>query len=284
MSPLVVLSGGQDSTLCLYLAKQKHGSVFCLTFDYEQRHRKEIEAATTIALLANVEQHEVLALGPILWSCSPLVDPSQELETYTSFSEMDQIIGSRIEKTFVPGRNQLFLTIAANRAAYHNITDIYTGICSADNANYPDCTQAFLSYQRVTTNLAFGRQGKEKEIKLHAPLMNKTKKESVLLALSIPDCYAALGFSHTSYSGEYPPVTQDHSTVLRAQGFYEAGVPDPLIVRAYWEGLCSLPKTANYKRFQRVIEDLKDTNDSVLDKLAKLEQYAREFTSISRTD
>ena len=80
--------------------------------------------------------------------------------------------------------------------------------------------------------------------------MNFSKADTVRLAMQIPGCMDALAYSHTAYSGEYPPLTQDHATVLRAAGFAAAGVPDPLIVRAWREGLMPLPATMNYDQLR----------------------------------
>lgn len=243
-SALVVLSGGQDSTTVLYWAKSVFEVVHAVTFDYGQRHRREIEAATTIAKMAGVASHEIVELGPILKGRSPLTNPAEQLETYSSFEEMDRVIGDRVELTFVPMRNALFLTIAANRAACLDVRDLVTGVCQADNANYPDCRQVFIDAQAWTIGEALGINP---GFKIHTPLMNCSKADGIRLAQLLPGCMEALAYSHTAYSGEYPPVTQDHASVLRAHGFEEAGVPDPMIVRAWREGLLpSLPSTANY--------------------------------------
>ncbi len=275
---LVVLSGGQDSTTTLFIAKQKYDTVDALTLDYDQRHATEIDAAKTVALLADVRCHEVLHLGPILHGSSPLTNSEEDLETYDSYEEMERTIGSRVELTFVPARNLLFLTLAVNRAVVAGINDIYTGVCQADNSNYPDCRLAFIESLQSTARWALGQEkGGGNRIEIHTPLMYLTKAQSIELALTLPHCYTALGFSHTAYSGEYPPVTKDHATTLRAQGFVEAGVPDPLIVRAYWDGLCNLPATVNYERFEKDINHL--TNDSIIDRLNLLEEYCRIFKS-----
>ena len=76
--------------------------------------------------------------------------------------------------------------------------------------------------------------------------MNLKKSETVKLAMELPGCYEALAWSHTSYDGTFPPTDRNHSNVLRAQGFLEADRPDPLVVRAYHEGLMELPDTPNY--------------------------------------
>ena len=245
-----MLSGGQDSTTCLFWAKRQFLSVHAVTFDYGQRHRREIEAAQTVAALAGVVSHEIIVVGSVLAGTSPLTDQAAPLETYSSYEEMDQTIGDRIEKTFVPMRNALFLTIAANRAAVMGVPNIVTGVCQQDNANYPDCRASFISAMEDAINEALGSDA----IEIHAPLMDMTKAETVKLATQLPGCMEALAHSHTAYSGEYPPLTQDHASVLRARGFEEAGVPDPLIVRAWREGLMPLPGTANYAplRVERV--------------------------------
>lgn len=239
---LVVLSGGQDSTTCLFWAKQNFIEVHAVTFDYNQRHRREIDAAVKIAELAGVDSHEIVELGPILKGTSPLVSDSV-LEQYE-----DGNLPGGLEKTFVPMRNQLFLTIAANRAYVKGCQNLVTGVCQEDFGGYPDCRQTFIDSLEETINRGTftGQDGALSACKIHTPLMNLTKAQSVDLAVRLPGCYYALGYSHTAYDGQYPPLGFDHATVLRAQGFEAASVPDPLIVRASLEALMELPETSNY--------------------------------------
>ena len=238
---MVILSGGQDSTTCLYLAKQNYEEVHAVTFDYNQRHRLEIDAARKVAQLARCATHEVIELGPILKGRSPLTDSSIPLEQYKDYASMDKVIGNRVELTFVPMRNTLFLTLAANRAIVRDCYTLVTGICQADNANYPDCTDAFRASYQTMANESLGIGN----LKIIAPLIQDTKAASIK-RMQDAGGYAALAFTHTSYDGAYPPVGMNHSNVLRAQGFFEAGVPDPLVVRAWREGLMELPTTKNY--------------------------------------
>ena len=255
---LVVLSGGQDSTTCLALAVKAFGAenVHAITFDYGQRHSREIHAAHDVAHLFGIKPPETIVLGPqILAGTSPLTDHKAELEQYKDFQSMDDIIGDRVEKTFVPMRNALFLTIAANRAVVLGCQTIYTGVCQADNANYPDCRKVFISAQQHTINQALGyddidpiADGEDKAIRIETPLMFLSKARSIntLINRCGPQAFAKLAWSHTAYDGQYPPVGHDHATLLRAQGFLEAGWPDPLVLRAVLEGLMDLPVTPNY--------------------------------------
>lgn len=260
---LVILSGGQDSTLCLWLAKQAFSQVAAVTFNYGQRHDREIQAARDVCLLMGIIEHEVVDVGPILKGTSPLTKKDEKLEQYLDFKSMDTIIGDRVEKTFVPMRNALFLTLAANRAVVMGASNLYTGVCQADNANYPDCRQAFVDAQRRAINEALGRNmSMDNYIQVVTPLMHMTKASSIGLAIS-SGAYPYLAFSHTAYDGAYPPVGHDHATILRAQGFIEAGVPDPLIIRAFNEGLIALPPTANYddarlggQHYQQLIDQI----------------------------
>ena len=240
---IIVLSGGQDSTTCLFYAKAKGYECHCVTFDYNQRHKIEIEAAKKIARLAGVASHEIITLGPILKGTSPLVS-DEKLEQYKDHHSLP----GGLEKTFVPMRNQLFLTIAANRAAVIGAQVIVTGVCQEDSGGYPDCREDFCRSLEWSCNLALGMNSpaSDGQIEILTPLMFLTKAKSVKLALSLPGCYEALAYSHTSYDGAYPPVGHDHATLLRAKGFEEAGVPDPLILRAWREGLMELPGTNNY--------------------------------------
>jgi 7-cyano-7-deazaguanine synthase len=228
---LVVLSGGQDSTTCLFWAKEKFDEVHAITFDYGQRHIIELQAAAKVAKLAGVASHEIVKVPECLISTSPLTS-NTPLETYQSFDEMDGTIGNRREHTFVPMRNALFLTIAANRAEARGIPNLVTGVCQMDNANYDDCREVFIqaTEQYINTALGHDHRGTQK-ITIHTPLLFLTKADSVVFAKKITGAFDALAYSHTCYAGKYPPCGECHSCVLRAQGFHEAGVPDPLIKR-----------------------------------------------------
>jgi len=243
-SALVVLSGGQDSTTCLFWARCEYpGRVHAITFDYGQRHIREIEAAREVARLAGVTSHEVLALPPgILESTSPIVNQGTTLEQYEDFAAMSQEVGDRVESTFVPMRNALFLTLAANRAVALGVGNLVTGVCQQDTANYPDCRLEFIEAQADTINKALGLA--EERLRIETPLMYLTKADSIKLSLDIPGAYEALAWTHTAYDGAYPPLGNDHATLLRAQGFADAGVPDPLIIRAVDEGLMPWPGKA----------------------------------------
>jgi 7-cyano-7-deazaguanine synthase len=220
---MVVLSGGQDSTTCLFWAREHFRQVHAITFDYGQAHRIEIEAARKVATMAGVASHEVVSV-PKLRGRSPLIDPTASLETYTSFDAMDQIIGTRVELTFVPMRNSLFLTLAANYAVAMDVFELVTGVCEADNANYPDCRGDFIAAQEQAINAALGIG----HFEIHTPLLQRTKADSVRLALDIPGAWDALAYTHTCYAGQYPPCGKCHACVLRHHGFEAAGFIDPL--------------------------------------------------------
>lgn len=238
---LVVLSGGQDSTTCLYWAKHVlQVPVHAITFDYGQRHRRELDCALQIGGGAGVLSHKLVKLGDVLEGTSPLVS-ANALEQYADA----QSLPGGIEKTFVPMRNMLFLTIAANRAAAIGAGAIVTGVSQEDYGGYPDCRETFIHQVALAIKESLGESVRFAP-RVYAPLMHRSKADTVRLAVTLPGCMEALAYSHTAYDGAYPPTGKDHATLLRAKGFEEAGWPDPLVVRAFREDMMPLPSTPNY--------------------------------------
>lgn len=226
---LVVLSGGQDSTTCLFWAKQHFDEVHAISFHYGQRHSRELQSACDVAQMAGVASYALMAIPPeMLKSASPLTS-NNELAEFTSYDEMTAKAEGRVEQTFVPMRNTLFLTIAANHALANNCGTIVTGICQEDAGGYPDCTEMFRLKLESTLNQSL--VGTERRIAIAAPLMYMSKAQTVELAARLPGCMEALAYSHTCYAGHFPPCGKCHSCVLRAHGFAEAGVMDPLVQR-----------------------------------------------------
>lgn len=228
---VVLLSGGQDSTTCLFWALHRWRHVHCLSIEYGQRHAVEVEAAEAVLAMAsqtypNVDLlHLRIPVGSILVSTSPLVSP----EPVGQYDSAEELPGG-IEPTFVPMRNVLFLTLAANQAAAIGAAHIVTGVCEEDYGGYPDCRRVFVDAMGEATRLAlYGVV--PTPIHIHTPLMNLTKRQTVELAVGLPGCMEALGYSHTCYQGESPPCGRCHACILRARGFEEAGVPDPLVER-----------------------------------------------------
>ncbi|MEN3000729.1 MAG: 7-cyano-7-deazaguanine synthase QueC [Armatimonadota bacterium] len=217
-SAVVLLSGGQDSTTCLYWAKQRFDRLYALTFDYGQRHRIELEAAQVIARMAGVEQHRILRISEL-----------EELGGSALLSDMPiQETGGRgnLPNTFVPGRNLLFLILAAAWAYQLECHDLVGGMCQTDYSGYPDCRRATIDALEQAIRL-----GMEWEIRIHTPLMFLSKAQSVQLAREV-GALEALAYSHTCYEGRFPPCGVCPACRLRAKGFAEAGIEDPLLVRA----------------------------------------------------
>ena len=215
-SAIVVLSGGQDSTTCLFWAINEFDSVETVTFDYGQRHRIELEAAQKIAKLAGVK-NTILPIdtfgilgGNSLTGKEAVDESSQEGE---------------LPNSFVPGRNLIFLTFAAAFAYQREIKDLVTGVCQTDYSGYPDCRQNTIEAIQLAINL-----GMESNVMIHTPLMWMTKSETVKFAEEV-GALEALAWSHTCYNGEVPPCGQCPACELRAKGFEEGGIPDPLLER-----------------------------------------------------
>lgn len=239
----MVFSGGMDSTICLYWAIAKYGreNIHCLSFDYGQRHVIELEAAKEIADFAKCPQ-ETIDIKGILRSSSPLTSDA-ELDQKESLNEFS----SGVQKTFVPARNILFLTIAANYALSKNCEQIVTGVCEEDFGGYYDCRQDFIDAMQAALNQGIFGQSKP-GLKILTPLMYQSKAESLkwlksnfndfsgkeasLYKLKDADIYdeaiSAMAKSHTCYAGKRPACGKCHACHLRARAFAAAEIPDPI--------------------------------------------------------
>ena len=216
---LVVFSGGQDSTTCLYWALDRfgHGNVSALTFDYGQRHRVELDAARDVAEFAKVP-HAVLPIDTFAaLGGNALMDSETAVE-----AEPDDDTG--LPNTFVPGRNLVFLTFAAAYAYQRRIRHIVTGVAQTDYSGYPDCRKETLDALEAALRL-----GMESDLVLHTPLMFLSKQETVELVASLGGL-KAMALTHTCYEGARPPCGRCPACVLRARGFKEAGIADPLVL------------------------------------------------------
>lgn len=238
MSPkncVVILSGGQDSVTCLALAKTQYEKVHAITFYYGQAHAVEVNSARDAAFLLKADSWETINLPEgILESTSPLVNNTENLDLYEGVEELPS---EGIEQTFVPMRNDMFLTIAANRAVAEDAGYVITGVSEEDFGGYPDCRETFIKMKERAVNAALGLvAGSLGSIHIETPLIHKSKKDTVLLAKRLSETYGpavmeALAHSHTCYSGEVPPCGKCHACLLRQRGFEQAGIPDPLLQR-----------------------------------------------------
>jgi len=213
----VVLSGGQDSTTCLYWAIRRfgHEAVAALTFDYGQRHRVELECAAAVARLAGVP-HDCLPIDTFAaLGGDALTDPEIAVEAAED---------GALPSTFVPGRNLIFLTFAAAYAYQRGIRHLVTGVAQTDYSGYPDCRETTIEALQQALRL-----GMESEVEIHTPLMHLSKKDTVLLAQEL-GALPAMAYTHTCYNGLRPPCGRCPACELRARGFAEAGIEDPLLV------------------------------------------------------
>ena len=166
---LVVFSGGQDSTTCLYWAKKQFKEVYALTFAYGQKHVQEVDVAREIAKKAGVSWDLLDASFISKIGTSSLTDTSIEMD--------QEKPADSFPNTFVPGRNMFFIGVAAVYARERGINHIVTGVSQTDFSGYPDCRDAFIKSLNVTLNLAMDEQ-----FVIHTPLMWIDKCETWALA------------------------------------------------------------------------------------------------------
>ncbi|MEJ4042888.1 7-cyano-7-deazaguanine synthase QueC [Erwinia sp. SLM-02] len=168
---VVVFSGGQDSTTCLIQALQQYDEVHCVTFDYGQRHRAEIDVAQQLSVSLGARAHKVLDVTLLNeLAVSSLTRDNIPVPTWDPTS-------SGLPSTFVPGRNILFLTLAAIYAYQVEAEAVITGVCETDFSGYPDCRDEFVKALNHAVSLGMAR-----DIRFETPLMWLNKAETWALA------------------------------------------------------------------------------------------------------
>lgn len=215
---VVLLSGGLDSSVALYLAKSQGFELHALSFDYGQRHSRELEAAKAQAVKAGVVKHQVVSLKLSDWGGSSLTDTTIAVE----HGNVDR---SDIPATYVPARNMVFLSVAASLAEAIGAQDIFIGVSQVDYSGYVDCRQEFIDSMQQTINkgTVMGAVG-GKPITIHAPFVHKTKADEITLGMSLG---VDFGLTWSCYNGGAKPCGVCDSCLLRAKAFAEAGFVDP---------------------------------------------------------
>ena len=219
---VVLLSGGLDSATVLALAAGDGYEVLALSFRYGQRHEVEISRARLLAEKYSVTRHVIADIDLRTFGGSALTDDIA-VPKGRDLSE----VSNHIPITYVPARNTIFLSYAVAFAEVTGARDIFIGVNALDYSGYPDCRPEFIAaFQRVANlGTRAGVQGAD-PMRIHAPLIAKTKKEIILAGIS-------LGMDYSMTSSCYDPAADGKACgscdacLLRLRGFEEAGIPDP---------------------------------------------------------
>lgn len=185
---LVVFSGGQDSTTCLFWALQRFGKVAAVTFNYNQRHISEIDCAKKIASDFKIE-HSILDMS-LLNQLAPNALTRDNIDIKAGAA-------GELPSTFVDGRNLLFLSFAAVAAKQRGMRHIVTGVCETDFSGYPDCRDVFIKSLNVTLNLSM-----EYPFVIHTPLMWINKAQTWEMADELGKLEYVRNNTLTCYNGK----------------------------------------------------------------------------------
>jgi 7-cyano-7-deazaguanine synthase len=219
---ICLLSGGLDSATCLAIARAEGFDCYCLSFDYGQRHRVELDAAAGIAVNLGSKEHRVVKIDLRAFGGSAL---TSDLEVPKDRGESERTAG--IPVTYVPARNTIFLAFALAYAETVEANHIFIGVNAIDYSGYPDCRPEFIRAFESLANLATraGVEGKTK-VRIHTPLMQMTKGDIVRKAVGLG---LDLGSTRSCYDPDAggQPCGRCDSCILRRRGFEEAGIKDP---------------------------------------------------------
>lgn len=221
---VVLASGGIDSTTAMAIAKAEGFAVHALSFDYGQRHRRELEAARRVAAALGAAEHRVVAFDLRAFGGSALTGAIDVPK-----GRPPEAMARGIPVTYVPARNTIFLAFALAWAETLGAQDLFIGVNAIDYSGYPDCRPEFLEAFERTANLATkaGVEGTAR-FRIHAPLVQMTKAEIIRKGLSLGVDFA---LTHSCYD----PAPDGRacggcdSCQLRRKGFSEAGIRDPVV-------------------------------------------------------
>ena len=215
-----LISGGLDSCVSAYTAKDENFDIYSLTIDYGQQHIKEIECAKMISSELNSKQHIILKVNLNIFGGSTLfngnfIDEKKSIED----------IGKKIPSTYVPARNTILLSLALGYAESINANSIYIGVTSTDYSGYPDCRPEYIKLFQKLANIATKKSIENGKIIIKAPLINLSKADIISKGyhLDVP-------FYNTwsCYKGDNKPCGICDSCLLRLKGFKDANLKDPL--------------------------------------------------------
>lgn len=215
-SAIALLSGGLDSATAAALAQEAGGRVIGLSFDYGQRHRRELQAAAAIAEDLKLAEHHTINVNLASWGGSSLTDSAQDLP-------VDGVQDGVIPSTYVPGRNTVFISIGLSLAEARSADRLVLGVNAVDYSGYPDCRPDYLDAFQTLANLSskVGREGRGP--RLWAPLVEWSKQKIVeeALRLGVP-----IERTWSCYSGGDHPCGVCDSCRIRDAALREAGRPD----------------------------------------------------------
>jgi 7-cyano-7-deazaguanine synthase len=224
MRAIVLLSGGLDSYTAAAIAKSEGFALNALTVHYGQRHAREIESARAVARWLGVDKHLELSIDLRAIGGSAL---TSDLDV-----PRDRDLGETgIPSTYVPARNTIFLSLALGWAEVIDAADIVMGVNALDYSGYPDCRPEFVSAFEQLASVATRAGVEGRRFRVHTPLIAMTKAQIIRRGTELGLDY---GLTTSCYDPDPTgrPCGHCDSCLLRAKGFEEAGVPDPLALRA----------------------------------------------------
>lgn len=219
---VVLVSGGLDSATALAIAGSEGFELHAISFDYGQRHRFELEAASKTCKARNVASHVVFKLDTQIFRGSALTNDIPVPHNRDA-SEMSH----GIPVTYVPARNTIFLSVALGLAESIGANDLFIGVNAIDYSGYPDCRPEFVSAFETMANLATRAGVEGQRLTVHAPLITLTKAQIIQSGLKLGVDY---GLTHSCYD-PLPDGTscgECDSCQLRLKGFEDAGAKDPI--------------------------------------------------------
>lgn len=244
---IVLLSGGLDSSTLAYFAAnntspQIQNKIFTLTFDYGQRHKKELVSALKISKKVKAVEHKIVKFDLTIFGNSSLTDTSLKVPKGRKLllTDINELTSKSIPNTYVPARNTIFLAFGLSFAEVINAEKIYIGVNSIDYSGYVDCRPDFIRKFQELAKVATVRGVNRKPISIETPLIRLSKSEIVKLGERLKVDWAS---TWSCYLGEKLACGLCDSCQLRLMGFSRAGVIDPLqykqLPKFYKDWLCN---------------------------------------------